>query len=432
MNQTVRNFALSDAVNWPQIDYSAHPAFAPGSRSPDRLANEVHDGLAALHAGLEDLWSERQNGLGIPIDNWIADHLHPRIAELSAKMVEALGPDNLLAPQVADVWRQTEADFTADIQAFDARLTSVYKTGAETTASRELREKNVHLARFADDDVTRLNAALAEHMVVLTTAHDFAIGKRYWRPLPLSGQWWNILHDLLKRHDFLSASSDYFGVDMVVGSVNLVYSSAQEVWWKHCYADAGVADSSLGYFHHDQDFQQIKSVVYLSDTDIDQGPFSYIDGGTKFRRSNILPHFYFRLGHKLDRIAKERRNGPAPYFRPGFQDPVVREAFIGLPPILHGSTHFGDDLLSGTAPSDNFATRERVVTSDKGNALLFNGGDIFHRGGLVRKGTRWTLQLMLEPAGTPLQQLKKRGTSLVKDRLGSVLGWSRYEKLRRS
>lgn len=368
---------------------------------------------------------------GSQFDRWMNDEIDLRLTKLAEICNTALPDNNILRGAVAKAWRNVSTDVRAEA-AFQNRPSRAPTAPSQTAsaAERDLIERNIHVARLSDDSLKAINQGLKEHQQFLEAQDYLERGKRYWRPLPLAGAWWDALQDALKRNDFLAATSAYFGVPMAVGSVNLVYSSESESWWKGCYANEGLADSPACYFHHDQDFAQIKSVIYLSDTAMDQGPFSYINNGTKFRTANILPHFYFHMGSSMAATAKALNHRASSYFRPYFQNSDIRAAYAALPPRLLGSTHFGDDLMPGAEATDAFLHQERYVTSDQGNAVLFNGGDIFHRGGLVRRGNRWTLQIMFEQQKPLGQRIKNRAKAMIRHHTGNLLGLRRYESLK--
>ena len=417
-------------THWPRIDYAEHPAFkSQGARSNPSVDAAVSSRLADVHAALG---ARLRSGMSLSseaFDSWFNGEIQSRLADLEEVTSSGLGAENLLGSAASKAWRLTAADVRAEALFHNGR-TQRNRRFVETPATQPLLSGNIHVAEFDDRTIRDLNDGLKQHQTILESRDDMARGHRYWRSLPLDGAWWEALNDALDRHGFYAAASAYFGVKMVVGSTNLVYSSENELWWKNCYADVGIEQSEAAYFHHDQDFSQIKSVIYLSETGPDQGAFSYIENGTGFREANILPHFYFHVGNGMNNLARNLDASPRAYFRPGFQNADVRAAFARLPKPLQGSTHFGDDLEKGSV-ADAFLHGEKRITSDQGNAVLFNGGDIFHRGGMVRRGKRWTLQLMFEPERPLKERAMRKAKAVARSSIGNVIGWERYATLRR-
>jgi hypothetical protein len=64
-----------------------------------------------------------------------------------------------------------------------------------------------------------------------------------------------------------------------------------------------------------------------------------------------------------------------------------------LPAQLRGTSHFGEDLLDSTPLSRLLLEQEVRCTSDVTNCAVFDGSHTIHRGGLVRHGERWALQM---------------------------------------
>jgi hypothetical protein len=84
-----------------------------------------------------------------------------------------------------------------------------------------------------------------------------------------------------------------------------------------------------------------------------------------------------------------------PYYRKAFRHPDFRAHFLKLPKPMRGSSHFGDDVPDDWELSQWLLERETSVTSEMANCMAFIGANGIHRGGCVREGRRWALQLGL-------------------------------------
>jgi hypothetical protein len=323
----------------------------------------------------------------------------------------------------------------------DARAEAIFRNavaeprvGALGPAARgalhELTTRSICIGQMDERAVQSIADDLRPQMTILQDSDTARRGTRSWRTLPRAGRYWKVLNEALEAQGYLEATNAFYGCQMQLLSANLVYSHDREIWWRDCYADQGLPTSPAAYFHHDQDWHQIKAVLYLSPATSDNGAFSYVEGGHRFRQGNALAHFYFHLVHAMDRSASEANTGTRSYYRRGFTDPALRAAFVALPRVLQGATHFGDDLHEDNPQTAALLARERIVESSSGNVVLFNGGDLLHRGGLVRRGERWSLQLMFGPRVTRAEHLRTRAQHMALVAASRAIGWRGVDRLR--
>jgi hypothetical protein len=90
-----------------------------------------------------------------------------------------------------------------------------------------------------------------------------------------------------------------------------------------------------------------------------------------------------------------------------------------LPTELRFNSHFGFDVIPGSELEENLSTREVEITGAKGTYLVFDGANLLHRGGLVKKGDRLALQIIFA-ARDPLARRIAKG---IRNRIGKL-----YEK----
>lgn len=417
----------------PLVNYREHPAFqgmatAASSAVTDEIAHHIADANAAMrerYDAIERLPSKEAARAFAAGPNRSLDAIRT-ICErvLKGTEIEAitLGAIEAVRKDVLD-----EYNFKNSVAGNAAKTT---RSNAKAVLA-DLNEDRISVGRLDDAQIKQIELALTPHMDLISSSDNALRGVRAWRNLPRAGRYWNILTSAFHEKGYLEAASAFHGCEMEILSVNLVFSHDKERWWKECYADCGVELSPLTYLHHDQDWHQIKSVIYFGGSvNADNGAFSYIKGALGFRRGNILPHFYFHLVNALNRLADAHGRGSQTYYRRAFSDPETRRWFASLPPALQGTTHFGDDLLESDTQTADLLARERVVDSSAGNLVLFNGGDLLHRGGLVQRGQRWSLQLMLGPMRDPVEKLRDRGRQAAIQVASRLAGWERLERFR--
>ena len=206
----------------------------------------------------------------------------------------------------------------------------------------------------------------------------------------------------------------------------LELSHEDQSWWKGCYADDGVAASQTTYFHNDHSFNVPKAMLYLSDVDEEQGPFCFVPKSHRWKRSVAGTLLIKTLDRAHDQAWAARNKGTG-YYRPQFQNAEFREAFMKLPQPLRATSHFGDDVLDGTALSEQILGQQKIGLTREANCIVFDGGTGVHRGGLVRQGRRYALQIGFRERNkhSPGQRLEKFFRKHVRRRLGSLLGTSR-------
>ncbi|MEY2929913.1 MAG: hypothetical protein RL033_662 [Pseudomonadota bacterium] len=418
---------------WPVIDYRAHPAFAPHAVAPQAALEQEVEGLVAQ--ANEALRTRYDAGEHLPeaeLESWLERELATPFERLRELCAATLPTDQVMSHCLDAALRDASEDARAEAR-FRNRVAeprSRRMARTERAVLHELRANSIVVGQLDPQQIRAMATDLEPQMALLRESESAERGTRSWRILPRAGAYYRVLQQALDEHGYTGATSAFHGCEMELLSVNLVYSHERERWWRDCYADQGLPTSPATYFHHDQDWHQIKAVIYLTPATRESGAFSFIEGGHRFRQGNALAHIYFHLTHAMDRAAAAANAGLPHYYRRAFSVAGLRAGFVGLPRILQGATHFGDDLLEGSPQTAALLARERIVESGTGNIVLFNGGDLLHRGGLVQRGERWSLQLMFGPRVTPAQRLLARAQHTALVAAGRALGWRRLDQLR--
>ena len=147
--------------------------------------------------------------------------------------------------------------------------------------------------------------------------------------------------------------------------------------------------------HFDADRDVLKAMLYLTDVGSENGPFSFIPGSHQWARSSLVCAIHKGFDQAQWQVFQWPDNRQSYYYRPRFKLREQRPDTLALPPRLRGSTHFGDDILDGSPLSQELLRREHVFTAPSGTITLFDGSQGVHRGGLVRDGARWVIQIGL-------------------------------------
>jgi hypothetical protein len=173
--------------------------------------------------------------------------------------------------------------------------------------------------------------------------------------------------------------------------------------------------------HFDADHNVLKILLYLHDVGREGGPFSYISGSHRWRRSLFTLAMYRGFDSEQAEIVELEPDGSdykLGYYRPRFMLPQYRGGLMKLPTILRGSTHFGDDVLDESEESLQLLRDETTMLAGAGAIVLFDGSAGIHRGSTVRRGERWAVQIGLMAVGTD-HEIKTRHSR-------PVVGRARY------
>ncbi len=218
----------------------------------------------------------------------------------------------------------------------------------------------------------------------------------------------------------LNIASHYLGCEVEWMYCSLELSNIKQQWYRDCYIDLGVKTANTAYMHLDADAEMIKGMLYLNDVDQKNGAFRFVKGSHSWIRSNFLMVLY--KSYDLEdanffEMEPDRLDYKLGYYRPRFKLPEWRNAFLALPPILRGTTHFGDDLIDNSDVSKELLRQEAVLSGPTGSFLLFDGSKGIHRGGLVEEGERWVVQVAMKAKTSRpkfLQSFLKDGLSYLR------------------
>tara|TARA_B100000965_G_scaffold405959_1_gene442152 strand:- start:1659 stop:2762 length:1104 start_codon:yes stop_codon:yes gene_type:complete len=204
-----------------------------------------------------------------------------------------------------------------------------------------------------------------------------------------------ILNWNLKRRGLLKKLSEFYGEEYFVNGCALELSHEKCDWWKHEMDKISDSPKTL-YFHYDEGLSYPKAMLYLTDVNFDSGPLSISKLDEKdFNPSpiqKIIGRAIQYVGKRGDSKLKETYNHK---YHKTFGCKLFRKDFSILPKEMQFNSHFGWDVLPNSSLEKLIIKNENIVTGEKGTLVVFDGSNVLHRGGMVRKGERVVLQIIL-------------------------------------
>jgi len=177
----------------------------------------------------------------------------------------------------------------------------------------------------------------------------------------------------------------------VVGAA-IELSVSGSSWWKP-NSESNDWPKTL-YAHVDREVDAPKSIVYLTDVGPMNGPTSCYPGAYQQMDKNPLQDL---IGRSLETIGSSPDSPLRAYYAMSghpLQNERFRGHFMRLPADLRFNSHFGWDVMPRSRLEDSLVSSEFQILGPAGTALVFNGAELLHRGGLVEEGERVVLQVV--------------------------------------
>jgi hypothetical protein len=422
----------------PAVDFAAHPAYAQLARAGNELDSEV-DSLVneidghysrigtVLYDDDEGRWREYDREISPRIDSLIevtlrSPHLRPAFARhfksamQSARRRLRTNLSAVVQPRNSDMAKLT-AQVADDLCLF--RRDGFYKAVPDANLATRVWTKTF-LERAVMRRMARKNPR--RHCVI---------------PLDPMSAGAKALQEAVVRGGILDLASAYAGMPMAYLYAALDHAHPSQDWYKGCYAAEGLPTSKTVYMHLDADSGIMKALFYLKDVGPGDGPFSFVRGSHLWKRSPLTVAVQKGMDDAQSDAFELQPDGldyKSGYYRPFYKLREHRADILSLPSRLRGSTHFGDDIVDGSALSNELLSHEEVFTGPAGTLVMFDGSRGIHRGSLAEKGERWAIQLAFRairdddpPArlATPLRRLKRRilyGQQVLRTALRLVTG----------
>jgi hypothetical protein len=187
---------------------------------------------------------------------------------------------------------------------------------------------------------------------------------------------WSAANALLRELGILDAAVDYFGADgCKLKAAAVMVNRPGQSWTCNLFRGEEIETPATAGLHIDSDAAcLIKTVIYLDDVGIEQGPFSVVPGSNHWDRSG--PARARRRGYDKSSIMS--------------RNPIKRRMFLSLPPELQVKAEFGGDMLPGAPETAAILEAEKRVTGPRGQVNIFDP-EAVHRGGQVEMGERVVL-----------------------------------------
>lgn len=271
----------------------------------------------------------------------------------------------------------------------------------------ELIQKGYSEYKFESDDILKIKNISLELLHLSQKHYQNRESWRGARPISQTSKSGALFGKLIAKHNIEKIISSYKKTPMKVTYLGLDYAHERQTWHRGCYSpENNSADTN--YFHIDDGINVCKMMIYLTDVSPENGPFSIIKKNNLIPPNHIKKNLALCVDQGLGTLVKNI-TFPFDYYRPIFKD--HKQLFIDLPFALQMTTHFGDDILSGSSEANELIASSNVFTGNIGQAIIFDGHNCIHKGGTVYSGERLALQIGFIDIGS----------FNVKNRLKSVL-----------
>jgi hypothetical protein len=400
---------------FPEIDYRSHPAFAhiDQQRYSDDAGVEARVG--AIDRAFSELTSrawESEDQCATQFDKTI----RPLLADLESHLAETI-PSKRINEWISRSLAHADADLLA--QALIAQRRRGWQ-GQDNDLSRDLKEQGFHLCRLDTQTRSRLLDLCAPAMERLRNQGKGTVKGRLVENFELESDVGRTLHKFFAKQGVLDGLSAYAGSNVNFVGFTLEYSYPGQRWWKGAYADCGLPEARTSYMHFDQGCRDPKAIVALSEIGPENGPTGFVRGSHLEPRSPFL-HFLM-TGLDLTFQADPKMTPEGLNYRPRFSHEAYRREMLALPTCMHGSSHFGDDIVDGSQLSEKLLANEVKMTRDKGDCIVFDGNFGIHRGGLVQQGERFVFQVVFDiaPRHSALELAKRKARGMALRMLGKA------------
>lgn len=225
----------------------------------------------------------------------------------------------------------------------------------------------------------------------------------------------NIINNEYRAQGVLDSISFYHGQNMMVTGCALEYSSHKTRWWTSIFGDEKT-DPKTSYYHFDETFANPKSMFYLSNVSMTNGPTKCVTH--RFDFSSISP-LQFLIGRVINKVGTCPNSPLARLYSDqryhiSLSSKSKRAHFMVLPPQLRFNSHFGFDVIPGSQQETSLLSREFTLTGEPGTFLVFDGTRLAHRGGLVDEGERIALQLIFGSKKPLARRLLQKGRKVIR------------------
>lgn len=379
-------------MRYPEIDYSSHPAYMP-------FQSKLHydENLVLQLINEADQLHVKFGALTVPSDNDAADVL----SQIQSRMVKILSHTKEQNISIlADEWLDSTMQWTiADLSHEYARKIFSVRDYRELTLSTEkqkqfslLQEQGMYIADLPVDVYGDIRRLALQHRTELRQRALSDRSNRAVINVSFNSSLWKAITRAAKEAGILDVLSELKRNRMTLLGVGLEYSCPEQSWYQSLYSDVGLVDSPMQYLHVDEGDCLPKSMIYVTPVGEENGATRAIPGSNRWGKSE----FIFRMHKALDNVVgcRYEKFVRKAHYRPLARHAELRGIFMELPKLFQGSSHFGDDILPGSELANTLEKLEMPYLSQAGQALVFDGPNLMHRGSLVAAGERMALQVV--------------------------------------
>jgi len=211
--------------------------------------------------------------------------------------------------------------------------------------------------------------------------------KKSWKPPPGARDRWASLNNnsieninnIFIKTGIIKACEYYYAKNkMRVSTVWLTVARPSDNSWKQFLYDCKKI-TKFTNLHIDASEGVVKALIYLNDVNLENGSTSFLPKSNRFIYDPLQSLF-------------SRAIAVGSYCH----TPIARRSVFRLPKKLRVTTNFGR-LIEDKSNTAKYLDENLVyLTTDKANTILFDPGAGIHNGGIVKKGERIALQVVIE------------------------------------
>jgi hypothetical protein len=216
-----------------------------------------------------------------------------------------------------------------------------------------------------------------------------------------------ILNNEFDQNGVNNIVSNYIRKKFKVIGCAIELSTPNSTWWKE--SENKKISSQTIYAHIDQSLTCPKSICYLSDVEIENGPTSFYPGVYENLKLNFFQNIFGRINlnvgqnknSKLYKIYNKDLNR--------LNDSPERLKHLSkIPKNIFFDSHLGWYIKKDSELEKMFLQKEKFMLGKKGLFVVFDGSKLFHRGGCIKKDTRLVLQITFGEQVNIIQKIIKK------------------------
>jgi hypothetical protein len=369
------------------VNYDLHPSFEGGqfvAKTEGKNLAQI-DELYRLSTSKSDLL--------------LADRIH-LLTNLTASLWNKLiaqAPDDLIRNFFYEIWEKSDKVLINQFKYLGNSF--IPERGILNEKTNQLLEERVFLDRLDSDSLIKMQIIAAPVVEQFKRRADEGRLSRDDLSInngPEVKGLVKILNDSFTASGVLDSVSALAGVRMRVSGLALELSDSRSTWWRHNRNET--SEPKTMYAHLDEDIGSPKSIVYLSDVDKENGPTSYYPKILEDMALHVVADAIGRIvgttglgDSKLNSYIDDR-----PYHQT-FGSKKFRKLFMALPPEMRFNSHLGWDVIADSPLEHEMVQREKFIIGEAGTFMVFDGGRLFHRGGLITSGQRVVCQVIFGP-----------------------------------